>query len=164
MMEAEAFEGPSVVLAYLPYNREDDSPLTVLQETKKAVDLGYWPLYRWDPRADEKGEESFKLDSERIKNELKEFLRRDNQLTQLMRRHPQFHANLSESYGTEVRKVQKRKAKDAYEVLLEGLQGAPLTILFASDNGNAENLAKRLGNRGKARSEDTCDGHGRLPT
>ncbi|KAI7296276.1 sulfite reductase hemo protein, partial [Hortaea werneckii] len=155
MMEAEAFEGPSVVLAYLPYNNEEDSPMTVLQETKKAVDLGYWPLYRWDPKAEEKGEETFKLDSERIKHELQQFLKRDNQLSQLMRRHPQFHANLSESYGTEVRKVQKRKAKDAYEVLLEGLQGAPMTILFASDNGNAENLSKRLGNRGKARGLKT---------
>ncbi|KAK0307037.1 Sulfite reductase [NADPH] subunit beta [Friedmanniomyces endolithicus] len=151
MLEAEAFDGPSVVMAYLPHNREDDNPLTVLQETKKSVDLGYWPLYRWDPKAAEKGEEAFKLDSERIKQELQEFLRRDNHMSQLMRRHPTFHANLSESYGSEVRKVQKRKAKDAYEALLEGLQGAPMTVLFASDNGNAENLAKRLGRRGKAR-------------
>ncbi|KAH9810495.1 sulfite reductase [NADPH] subunit beta-like [Teratosphaeria destructans] len=155
MIEAEAFEGPSIVLAYLPYNQETDNPLTVLQETKKAVDLGYWPLYRWDPKAEEKGEESFKLDSERIKQELQEFLRRDNHMTQLMRRHPEFHASLADSYGSEVRKVQKRKAKDAYEALLEGLQGAPLTVLFASDNGNAENLSKRLGNRGKARGLKT---------
>lgn len=155
MLEAEAFQGPSVVMAYLPYNNEQDNPLTVLQETKKAVDLGYWPLYRWDPKAEEKGEEGFKLDSERIKHELQEFLRRDNHMSQMMKRHPEFHAYLSESYGSEVRKVQKRKAKDAYEALLEGLQGAPMTILFASDNGNAENLAKRLGNRGKARGLKT---------
>lgn len=155
MLEAEAFNGPSVVMAYLPYNQEVDSPLTVLQETKKAVDLGYWPLYRWDPKAEEKGEECFKLDSERVKKELQEFLRRDNHMSQLMRRHPQFHANLSESYGSELRAVQKRKAKDAYEALLEGLQGAPMTVLFASDNGNAETLAKRLANRGKARGLKT---------
>jgi len=155
MMEAEEFNGPSVVLAYLPYDQETASPLAVLQETKKAVDLGYWPLYRWNPKAEEKGEETFQLDSERVKNELKEFLRRDNHISQLMRRHPQFHATLSESYGSEVRKVQKRKAKDAYESLLEGLQGAPLTILYASDGGNAETLSKRLANRGKARGLKT---------
>ena len=155
MLEAQAYDGPSVVLAYLPYNKESDTPLAVLQETKKAVDLGYWPLYRWDPKAEEKGEECFKLDSERIKQELQEFLKRDNHMSQLTRRHPNFHANLSESYGSEVRKVQKRKAKDAYEALLEGLQGAPMTVLFASDNGNAENLAKRLANRGKARGLKT---------
>jgi sulfite reductase (NADPH) hemoprotein beta-component len=155
MLEAEAYDGPSVVMAYLPYNQETDSPLTVLQETKKAVDLGYWPLYRWDPKAEEKGEDCFKLDSERIKQELQEFLKRDNHMTQLMKRHPSFHANLTDSYGSEVRKVQKRKAKDAYEALLEGLQGAPMTVLFASDNGNAENLAKRLASRGKARGLKT---------
>ena len=155
MIEADQFEGPSVVVAYLPYFKEDDSPLTVLQETKKAVDLGYWPLYRWDPTNEDKGEPNFSLDSERIKNELKTFLARDNHLTQLMRRHPEFSSNLSQDYGSEVRALQKRKAKDAYNQLLDGLAGAPLTILFGSDNGNAESLAKRLGNRGKARGLKT---------
>jgi sulfite reductase (NADPH) hemoprotein beta-component len=155
LIEADQFEGPSVVVAYLPYFKEDDSPLTVLQETKKAVDMGYWPLYRWNPKNEEKGEPNFLLDSERIKNELKEFLARDNHLTQLMKRNPEFSSNLSEDYGSEVRALQKRKAKDAYNQLLEGLFGAPLTILFASDNGNAESLAKRLGNRGKARGLKT---------
>ena len=155
MIEADQFDGPSVVVAYLPYNKEDDSPLTVLQETKKAVDLGYWPLYRWNPHNEDKGEPNFQLDSERIKQELQEFLRRDNHLTQLMNRHPTFSGNLSESYGTEVRSLQKRRAKDAYDQMLESLFGAPLTILFASDNGNAESLAKRLGNRGRARGLKT---------
>ncbi|OJJ51134.1 hypothetical protein ASPZODRAFT_127153 [Penicilliopsis zonata CBS 506.65] len=155
MAEAEKFEGPSVVVAYLPYHQENDSALTVLQETKKAVDLGYWPLYRWNPDNDDKGEPKFSLDSERIKRELEEFLRRDNQLSQLMNRQPKFSPVLSESYGTEVRALQKRKAKDSYEKLLEGLFGAPLTILFASDGGNAQNLAKRLGNRGRLRGLKT---------
>jgi len=151
MLEADKFDGPSVVVAYLPYNKEDDSPLTVLQETKKAVDIGYWPLYRWNPRGEEKGEKNFSLDSERLKKELQEFLKRENHLSQLVRRNPQFAANLSGSYGTEVRQQQKRKAKEAFNKLLEGLSGPPLTILFASDGGNAEGLAQRLGRRGKAR-------------
>ncbi|KAI1443660.1 sulphite reductase hemo protein, beta subunit [Annulohypoxylon stygium] len=155
MLEADQFNGPSVVLAYLPYFGEQDSPLTVLQETKKAVDLGYWPLYRWNPENENKGEPNFSLDSERVKNELKEFLDRDNKLTQLMRREPVFAASLAQDFGTEVRAQQKRKARDAYNQLLEGLFGAPLTILFASDNGNAQSLAKRLGTRGRARGLKT---------
>jgi len=137
LIEADQFNGPSVVMAYLPYFKENDSPLTVLQENE------------------ERDEPNFSLDSERIKNELKEFLARDNHLTQLMKRSPQFSSNLSEDYGTEVRTLQKRKAKDAYNALLEGLFGAPLTILFASDNGNAQSLAKRMGTRGKARGLKT---------
>ncbi|KAF2121576.1 sulfite reductase-like protein subunit beta [Lophiotrema nucula] len=155
MIEADKFNGPSVILAYLPYEKESDTPLTVLQETKKAVDLGYWPLYRWDPHGDDKGEPNFHLDSERIKKELEEFLARDNYMSQLMKRHPEFSSNLSGSYGTEVRQLQKRRAKDAYSKLLEGLAGDPMTVLFASDNGNAESLAKRLANRGKARGLKT---------
>ncbi|KAI9723963.1 MAG: hypothetical protein M1812_000681 [Candelaria pacifica] len=155
MIEADRYDGPSVVLAYLPYHKETDSPLNVLQETKKAVDLAYWPLYRWNPTNGDNDEPSFSLDSERIKHDLEEFLRRDNQLSQLTKRHPAFSANLSESFGSEVRTLQKRRAKDAYDNLLEGLYGAPMTVLFASDNGNAESLAKRLGNRGKARGLKT---------
>ena len=155
VIEADKFDGPSVVVAYLPYSKEHDSPLTVLQETKKAIDTGYWPLYRWNPHNEDHGLPNFNLDSERTKKELEEFLRRDNQLSQLMRRHPQFSANLAESYGSEVRALQKRNAKDAYEQMLEGLYGAPLTIIYASDNSNAENVAKRLGNRGKARGLKT---------
>ncbi|KFH42074.1 Sulfite reductase [NADPH] subunit beta-like protein [Hapsidospora chrysogenum ATCC 11550] len=156
LLEADKFDGPSVVLAYLPYFGEGDSPLTVLQETKKAVEAGYWPLYRWNPDNEKKGEPNFTLDSELIKLELKKFLERDNQLTQLMKKEPKFAASLAQDYGTEVRAQQKRKAKDAYNQLLEGLLGAPLTILYASDNGNAATLAKRLGNRGRARGLKTC--------
>ena len=155
MDEADKFNGPSVVLAYLPYFGEHDSPLTVLQETKKAVDIGYWPLYRWNPENEKKGEPNFSLDSERIKKELKDFLDRDNRLTQLMRSQPRFGAVLSEDFGTEIRAQQKRRAKDAYNQLLEGLFGAPLTILFGSDNGNAQSVAKRLGTRGRARGLKT---------
>lgn len=155
MIEADQFDGPSVVIAYLPYNHETDSPLTVLQETKKAVDLGYWPLYRWNPNNEQNGLPNFSLDSERIKKELEEFLRRDNHMSQLMKRHPEFSANLADSYGSEVRALQKRTAKDAYDQMLESLYGAPMTILFASDNGNAESLSKRLANRGKARGLKT---------
>src|SRR5699024_11985725 len=61
----------------------------------------------------------FALDSDRIRRELEEFLRRDNQLTQLMNRHPKFSSVLSQSYGTEVRALQKRQAKDSYEKLLD---------------------------------------------
>lgn len=155
MLEADKFNGPSVILAYLPYFGETDSALTVLQETKKAVEVGYWPLYRWNPENDQNGEPSFSLDSELIKQELKAFLARDNQLTQLMKKEPGYAANLAQDFGSELRAQQKRRAKDAYSRLLEGLLGAPLMILFASDNGNAATVAKRLGNRGRARGLKT---------
>ncbi|KAK9483526.1 hypothetical protein V1527DRAFT_472928 [Lipomyces starkeyi] len=150
-IEADKFTGPSIIIAYLPYNEETDSALTVLQETKKAVDSGYWPLYRWDPRPDESGLPNFQLDSQALKKELKDFLERENHLSQVARRVPVFGENVAGSYGFELRSQQRKKAKDAYSKLLEGLTGPPLTILFASDGSNGENLAKRLQRRAKGR-------------
>merc|ERR1711939_647404 len=51
IVEAENFDGPSVVMAYLP-GGEDDSvaALEVLKSTKRAMDSGYWGLYRFNPR------------------------------------------------------------------------------------------------------------------
>ncbi|KAG0349902.1 hypothetical protein BGZ54_004126, partial [Gamsiella multidivaricata] len=55
LIEADQYQGPSIVLAYLPRPDEENvSPITVLKETKLAVDTGYWPLYRWNPALDEK--------------------------------------------------------------------------------------------------------------
>ncbi|KAK9476460.1 hypothetical protein V1514DRAFT_336847 [Lipomyces japonicus] len=150
-LEADKFDGPSIVVAYLPYREETESPLLVLQETKKAVDSGYWPLYRWDPRSENLGLPNFQLDSQSLKKELKEFLDRENHLSQLASRLPVFSENIAGSYGSEIRAQQRRKAKESYSKLLEALSGPPLTILYASDGGNAENLSKRLARRAKAR-------------
>ncbi|KAI5294897.1 hypothetical protein KEM52_002920 [Ascosphaera acerosa] len=158
LSEAEQFAGPSVVVAYLPWLTESQSALEILKETKKAVDIGYWPLYRWDPTPAMKNGQNppkFTLDSDRARRELETFLKRDNQLTQLARRRPVLADSLAASYGSDVLRVQKRAAKDAYAALLEGLYGAPLTVLYASDSGNAESLAKRLATRGKARGLKT---------
>ncbi|CAG8610445.1 6876_t:CDS:1, partial [Cetraspora pellucida] len=151
LMEAEKFKGPSIVLAYLPYHNENDSSITVLKETKLAVDSGYWSLYRWNPALEKEGKEPFTLDSEKIKQELKEFLDKENLLTQLTRSTPELSKNLTNSLESEIKSRQKSFAKSAYEKLLGGLSGPPLLILFGSDNGNAEGLAKRLHSGAKAR-------------
>ena len=151
LVEAAKFEGPSVVLAYLPFFEQTDSPVTMLQETKKAVDSGYWPLYRWNPALEATNEEIFQLDSERVKQQLKDFLSRENHLTHLVLKRPELAKTLTESYGSAVKHRRLVQAKRAYDKLMDGLSGPPLTILFASDGGNAESLAKRLQRRGKAR-------------
>lgn len=157
MTEAANFKGPSVVLAYLPYETEQDSPLFILQETKKAVDSGYWPLYRWHPGtpSHNEGNPSFELDSNRIKCELEDFLKRDNHMTLLIKQKAELAPALTEDFKAEQHRVQKKQAAESYSQMLDGLYGAPLTILYASDNGNAEGLARRLGYRGKARGLKT---------
>ena len=151
MVEAQQFNGPSIVLAYLPYSTELDSPLQLLQDTKLAVDSGYWPLYRWSPASSPNGDPVFQLDSERVKKELKAFIDRENHLTHLVRENAAISTTVSHSHGSELRRLRKVRAKEAMDKLMDGLSGPPVTILFASDGGNAETLAKRIGRRGKAR-------------
>lgn len=142
-IEAEKFEGPSIVVAYLPYQSENDDTLTVLQETKKAVDSGHWPLYRYDPYL-ENEQDSFKLDSSNLRNQLKDFLDRENKLTLLASKNPLLSRNLTSNANTEIKKQQNKIADESFAKLLQGLSGPPLTVAFASDGGNAESVAKKI--------------------
>lgn len=155
LTEADRFNGPSVVLAYLPYQSEDASALDILKETKLAVDSGYWPLYRWDPSKEKAGQEPFSLDSDAVKNDLKQFLDRQNHLSQLVRSRPQMAAELVSSLGETVKEARKKRAQESYAALLSSLDAPPLLILYASDGGAAEKKAKRLENRAKARGLST---------
>ncbi|KAL9548528.1 hypothetical protein MBANPS3_005634 [Mucor bainieri] len=156
MMEADAYQGPSVVLAYLPQMHGVPDPLATLKETKTSVDTGAWPLYCWNPALGEE-EHMFSLDSQRIKKSLEAFLARENYLTQLASSHPDISHALVSSLESDVKKRHaelKAKARADYARLLSGLgnsNGPPLLVLFGSDNGNAEGVAKKMANRAKSR-------------
>jgi sulfite reductase (NADPH) hemoprotein beta-component len=151
LMEADRFDGPSVVLAYIPYRTEDAPALEVLRETKLAVDSGYWPLFRWDPSAESRGADVFRLDGVRVREQLKAFLDRQSHVSNLANVRPQLSYELASSAGTGLRELQRRKAREAYDSLLGNMDGPPLLILFASDGGNAEKVARKLGMRAKMR-------------
>lgn len=112
LAEADKFNGPSVVLAYLPYEFLSSSSMTepigaldVLKETKLAVDAGYWPLYRWNPAKERIGEEPFSLDSEAIKADLEAFIDRQNHLSQLVRNTPELASEIVGSLGKNLKEV-----------------------------------------------------------
>ncbi|KAG6843443.1 hypothetical protein H0H87_004568 [Tephrocybe sp. NHM501043] len=132
---------------HLPYSSEDSSALDVLKETKLAVDAGYWPLYRWDPTKDE----PFSLDSDAIKNDLKSFLDRQNHLSQLSLAQPKLASELVGSLGGRVQEARRARARAAYGDLVSGMEAKPLLVLYASDGGAAEKVAKKLAGRGAAR-------------
>jgi pyruvate-ferredoxin/flavodoxin oxidoreductase len=61
--EAESYDGPSLIIAY-SHCIAHGFPLHLgLEQQKLAVDTGYWPLFRYDPRLTAKGEVPLKLDS-----------------------------------------------------------------------------------------------------
>jgi sulfite reductase (NADPH) hemoprotein beta-component len=150
--EADAYKGPSIILAYLPGGEDDSiSALELLKQTKKAIEVGSWPLYRWDPSADARGREVFQLDSEKIKADLRTFLDRQNHLTELSARLPTFGDALESGSGSKLVAAQKRKARQAFDALSGALEGPPLLVLFASDGGNCEKLAKKFATRARTR-------------
>jgi len=144
LIEAASFKGPSIILAYLPISNEDDSPLNILLNTKKSIDSGFIPLYRYNPFLNSINNQ-FKLDSSILKENLKNFLNRENKLTLLSSKDPIFQKKLNNSLNLNIKLKQKKIAKFAFNKLINDLNsGPPISIYFASDGGNAENLAKKL--------------------
>ncbi len=83
--EAEAYDGPSIVICYCPcieHGLKCGMGLSQ-QEEKKAVACGYWTLYRFDPRLREQGKNPFQLDSKAPTEDLLAFMRGENRYTAL---------------------------------------------------------------------------------
>lgn len=81
--EAESYPGTSVILAYSPC-KEHGFPMDhIVEEAKAAVESGYWPLYRYDPRKPS----PLQLDSKGAKTPtaLREFIMRENRYAALSR-------------------------------------------------------------------------------
>ncbi|MGZ5567960.1 MAG: thiamine pyrophosphate-dependent enzyme, partial [Limisphaerales bacterium] len=71
--EAESHRGTSLIIAYSPCIAHGYGLGHGLDQQKLAVDTGYWPLYRFDPRRAAVGEPALKLDSPAPKSPLEKF-------------------------------------------------------------------------------------------
>jgi pyruvate-ferredoxin/flavodoxin oxidoreductase len=74
--EAEAFPGPSIIIAYAPCISHGikGGLKNMVSEEKLAVKYGYWHLYRYNPLLAKAGKNPFTLDSPAPSGDLKEFL------------------------------------------------------------------------------------------
>ena len=83
--EAEAYDGPSIVICYCPcieHGMKASMGLSQIEE-KKAVKCGYWHLYRYDPRLKEQGKNPFQLDSKAPTGDFQQFLMGENRYASL---------------------------------------------------------------------------------
>ncbi len=89
--EAEAYPGPSLIIAYSPcINHGLKSGMGSSQlETKKAVECGYWAMYRFNPALKEKGENPFVLDSKEPTADFHEFLMGEVRYASLKKQYPE---------------------------------------------------------------------------
>ena len=96
--EAEAYDGPSLIIAYAPcinHGIRTGMGTTQLQE-KKAVEAGYWHLYRYNPMLAEEGKNPFVLDSKEPTGSFKDFLASETRYTSLKVTFPELADDLFE--------------------------------------------------------------------
>jgi len=72
-LEAESYNGPSIIIAYSHCIAHGINMTTGMRNQKAAVDTGYWPLYRYDPRLTAQGKNPLVLDSKPPKMPLKDY-------------------------------------------------------------------------------------------
>ncbi len=98
IVEAEKYPGPSLIIAYSPcINHELKLGMGCTQlESKRAVEAGYWHLYRYNPLLKEEGKNPFILDSKEPTADFKEFILSENRFTSLRKAFPDVAEELFE--------------------------------------------------------------------
>ena len=87
--EAEAFPGPSLILAYSHCIAHGYDLAHGLDQQKAAVSSGYWPLFRYNPDLAAEGKNPFLLDSRAPNTALQDFLYNETRYTMLVKSHPE---------------------------------------------------------------------------
>jgi len=90
MKEAEAYKGPSLIIAYAPcINHGLKAGMTKsVQEQKKAVDAGYWHLYHFNPDLIDQGKNPFSLDSKEPSESFRDFIMGEVRYSSLLNTFP----------------------------------------------------------------------------
>jgi pyruvate-ferredoxin/flavodoxin oxidoreductase len=106
LTEAESFEGPSLIIAYAPcINHGIKSGMgKSQQEEKRAVQCGYWPLYRYNPALKSKRNNPFILDSKKPDGSLQAFLSGEVR-----------YASLRQTFPDEAKKLHARLEQEINE-------------------------------------------------
>ena len=114
--EAESYNGPSIIIGYAPcINHGIKGGMSIAQtEEKKAVEAGYWHLFRYDPRLAAEGKNPFQLDSKAPSADYKDFIMNEVRYNSLARSNPDRAAKLFDSA------VENAKNKYDHLVYLSG--------------------------------------------
>ena len=87
--EAEAYKGPSLIIAYAPCINHGINMGHSQLEAKKAVEAGYWPLYRYNPDLAAEGKNPFSLDSKDPKASFQDFIMGEVRYASLKKQFPE---------------------------------------------------------------------------
>ena len=87
--EAEAYDGPSIIIAYSHCIAHGIDMVEGLNEQKKAVASGHWPLFRFNPGLSEQGKNPLTVDSKEPSIELKDYIYNENRYNMLKKSDPE---------------------------------------------------------------------------
>ena len=94
LTEAEAYDGPALIIAYTPCIAHGVNMRFSVEEEKRAVECGYWPLYRFNPDLKAQGKSPFVLDSQAPNGTFQEFLMGENRFASLKKTQPKLAEEL----------------------------------------------------------------------
>ncbi|MGQ9801024.1 MAG: pyruvate:ferredoxin (flavodoxin) oxidoreductase [Candidatus Saccharicenans sp.] len=114
-LEAEAYDGPSLIIAYSPCINHGIDMSKSQQEEKLAVDTGYWILYRYNPMLAREGKNPFILDSKEPKLDYETFLKNEIRYRSVMQDYPDIARQLFAQAAQEA-----KKRFEYYKKLAEG--------------------------------------------
>ncbi|MBQ7365546.1 MAG: pyruvate:ferredoxin (flavodoxin) oxidoreductase, partial [Clostridia bacterium] len=91
LVEAEAYDGPSIVIGYAPCEMHGvKGGMTNCQlEMKRAVEAGYWHLFRFNPAAKAEGKNPFTLDSKEPTASYTDFIKSETRYARLVQQFPE---------------------------------------------------------------------------
>jgi len=119
-MEAEAYDGPSLIIAYSHCIAHGINMTKGMTNQKAAVDSGHWPLYRYNPTLAKEGKNPFKLDSKPPKITFEEYAYMEARYKMLTKTNPEAAKRLMALAEQDTRSRYK-----LYEEMAGGDDGAP---------------------------------------
>ena len=120
--EAEAYDGPSLIIAYSPCIAHGFDMLYNQRQQDMAVKTGHWPLFRYDPRLAAAGGNPFKLDSAAPSLPIKDFMASETRFAMLQRSHPE----AAQHFLEQAQKEAEQRFK-TYQGLAQGHADEPKT-------------------------------------
>jgi pyruvate-ferredoxin/flavodoxin oxidoreductase len=106
-LEAEAYDGPSIIIAYSHCIAHGINMGKGMQNQKAAVDSGYWQLYRFNPDLAKEGKNPFKMDSKGLKIPFKDYAYMETRYKMLTKSHPKNAELLMKEAQDDVTRVWK---------------------------------------------------------
>ena len=113
-LEAESYDGPSIIIAYSHCIEHGILMEKGMEQQKLAVESGYWPLYRFDPRRAAEGKNPFQLDSRDPKIPLMKYMENEARYRMLRRTNPEQFEELMEKAQRVVLERWQRYKRMAY--------------------------------------------------